>query len=115
MTAKRKPMRARRAAPEPVAPTENQLHEAMMAFAKAKLRYRLIEVHESVLVEVRPEMMVGNATFMGVTGLPPVSDKPPPSDLAMTVHRFPDEPSARQWREREIIREAITAGMRAKP
>lgn len=115
MTAKRKPMRSRNSAPPPPEPTANQVEEAMIAFARAKVRYRLIGVGEDqFMVEVRPAEMFGDVTFMGVTGLPPVTDKVP-DDLAYHVHRFKAEADARRWREREIIREAITAGMRARP
>lgn len=120
MSTKRKPMRSKSAMPEKPVPTSNQIEEAMIAFEKLKMRYRLEGIPwapegQQYIVRVLPEMMVGTTEFAGVKGLPPITDKPPPASATMTIHRFPDEASARQWREREIIRETITAGMRAKP
>lgn len=119
MSTARKPRRSRRAPPLP-APTENQLFEAMLAFSRLKMRYRLeVLLHAPpnmrFIVRVLPEMMVGDAEFMGVKGLPAVTTGEIPSDLSFTIHRFISEQDARHWREREIIREAITAGMRARP
>jgi hypothetical protein len=84
------------------------------------LRYRLESfphnpVERRFLVRVLPEMMVGTAKFAGVKGLPPVSDRIPDASVTFTVHWFPSEAHAREWREQQIIRETITAGMRAKP
>ena len=120
MTAKRKSRRSRAAARLP-APTEGQIVEALLAFERIKLRYRLESLPDApptmrYIVRVLPEMMVGDAEFMGVKGLPPVSKAVPGArEAAYTIHRFADEASARRWREHEIIRETITAGMRAKP
>lgn len=103
MSKNRKSMRARRSPPAAIEPTENQIAEAMRAFADAKLRYVLLELHQNVvLVRVSPPMLL-------VTS---VDEK---AFIEYHDHHFPNEPAARQWREREIIREAITAGMRAKP
>jgi hypothetical protein len=100
--------------PELSVPTERQMDEALDAFAKAKIRYTIMQVHERFVVSVLPKMMVGEVEFMGAKNLPPVTADVP-NTLTITVKDFADEASARQWREREIIREAITAGMRAKP
>jgi len=97
-----------------VVPTENQMDHALAAFATAKLRYQLWEHGGRTFVRVLPEMMVGTVEFMGAKNLPPVRGAIP-EEATITLRDFPDEASARQWREREIIREAITAGMRAKP
>lgn len=120
MTAKRKPRRAR-SAPPPPAPTANQLFEAMLAFSRLKMRYRLEVLrdappHMRFIVRVLPEMMVGDVEFMGVKGLPPLCEMGPLPNAAVTsIHRFTSEQDARQWRETAIIREVITAGMRARP
>lgn len=120
MTNLRKPRRSRKSAPLPEA-TENQLFEAMLAFATLKMRYRLEVLSNApptqrYIVRVLPEMMVGDIEFMGIKGLPPISDKPTmPDALAFTIHRFGSEATARQWREREIIRETVKVAMRAKP
>lgn len=108
MTAARKSRRARRSAPPPPAPTDNQLFEAMLAFNTLKMRYRL-EVHPSApltmrfVVKVLPEMMITQEL---------VEDG---SILAGTIHRFASEATARLWREHEIIRETIKVAMRTKP
>lgn len=108
MTAARKSRRARRSAPPLPAPTNNQLFEAMLAFATLKMRYRL-EAHPSAplsmrfIVRVMPEMMVTQDL---------IEDG---SILAGTIHRFPSEDTARRWREHEIIRETIKVAMRTKP
>jgi len=105
MSTNRKALRARRSAPPPPEPTENQMDEALIAFERAKVRYRLIQIHAAMfVVRVLPEMLSGPLSFSEAMGPDAYAD-----------HRFTDEASARQWREREIIREAITAGMRAKP
>lgn len=105
MSARRKPK------PLP-APTANQLDEAMLAFEKLRMRYRLEHYEdapptERFVVRVVPEMMA----------TPPARSRPvlAAREATYTVHRFPDEASARRWREREIIRETIAAGMRAQP
>lgn len=114
---KRKP---RRKSPLP-APTENQLFEAMLAFNTLKMRHRLEVLSNAppaqrYIVRVLPEMMVGDAEFMGVKGLPKISPEyAPPSDLAFTIHRFASEDAARRWREHEIIRETIKVAMRTRP
>lgn len=95
-------------------PTVNQLEEAMRAFATAKLRYRLIGREGRFTVRVLPAMLVGDAEFAGAKGLPAVTGAIPVS-LTYQDHDFATEASARQWREREIIRESIAAGMRARP
>lgn len=105
MTAKRKP----KPLPEP---TVNQLDEAMLAFEKLRMRYRLEHYEDAppdqrFVVRVVPEMLAPKSVRMGAI----VGAREP----AYTVHRFGDEASARRWREREIIREAIAAGMRAHP
>jgi len=98
MSTKRKPMRARRAMPDKPAPTDNQIEEAMLAFERLKVRYFLTMLGENeYVVRISPEQF---------------GDVPPDS---ITIHRFTTEADARRWREREIIRLAITAGMRAKP
>lgn len=121
MTAQRKSRRARRSAPPPPAPTDNQLFEAMLAFATLKMRYRLEVLNNApptqrYIVRVLPEMMVGDAEFMGVKGLPPVSNmRTIPAELSFSIHRFPTEQAARYWREQEIIRETVKVAMRTKP
>lgn len=95
-------------------PTENQMDHALAAFETAKLRHQLFQFRNRCGVKIVPHMMVGTAEFMGAKNLPPVTNDVP-TDLTFEIKYFPDEASARQWREREIIREAITAGMRAKP
>lgn len=108
MTAQRKSRRARKSAPPLPAPTDNQLFEAMLAFATLKMRYRL-EQHLSgppamrFVVKVLPEMMITQDL---------VEDG---SILAGTIHRFTSEDAARKWREHEIIRETIKVAMRTKP
>lgn len=111
----RKPRRARSSEPSPTVPTERQMDAALDGFHTSKLRHQIFQVGDRVGVKVLPAMMVGDVEFMGVKGLPPVSDKPVPFDIAFDLHWFPDEASARQWREREIIKEAVTAALRAKP
>ncbi|MET4187588.1 hypothetical protein ABIB86_000463 [Bradyrhizobium sp. JR1.7] len=103
MTAKRKPMRARSARPKPSKqallpePTDNQMLEAMAAFERSRVRHVLMRSGDSFVVNVTPEQF----------GAEPARRIPPPV--------FGTEADARRWREHEIIREAITAGMRAKP
>lgn len=105
MSARRKP----KPLPEP---TAAQLDEAMLAFEKLRMRYRLEHYedappHERFVVRVVPEMLAPKAIRTGaIVGA---------REATYTVHRFPDEASARRWREREIIRETIAAGMRAQP
>lgn len=121
MTAQRKSRRARRSAPPLPAPTEAQLFEAMLAFNTLKMRYRLEVLSNApptqrYIVRVLPEMMVGDAEFMGVKGLPLVHAGPMiPADLSFAIHRFASEQAARLWREHEIIRETIKVAMRTKP
>jgi hypothetical protein len=119
MSTNRKPLRARRSAPPPPAPTENQLFEAMLAFHTLKMRYRIESIPhapagQQFVVRVVPEMMVGDVEFMGAKGLPPVLEGPIPN-AAYTIHRFVSEDAARRWREHEIIRETIKVAMRTKP
>lgn len=121
MTAQRKSRRARKSAPPPPAPTDNQLFEAMCAFATLKMRYRLEVLNNApptqrYIVRVLPEMMVGDAEFMGVKGLPPVhTSQLLPAELSFAIHRFASEADARRWREHEIICETIKVAMRTKP
>lgn len=100
MTAKRKPMRARSAAPEQkpasTEPTERQIGDGMLAFEAARRRYR---------VENR------GRTFIGICREDAHGDFPTNEKFLL----FRDENSAKYWRLHEIMREAITAGMRAKP
>lgn len=116
MSAKRKSLRARRSAPELPEPTENQIEEAMVAFERAKVRHQLIEVDDRIAVRVSPEMLLSDEEFERQ----PIRAKVPAGVHlkafgSFSIKYFSDEACARQWREREIIREAITAGMRAKP
>ncbi|WP_213287559.1 hypothetical protein [Bradyrhizobium sp. sGM-13] len=109
MNAKRKP----KVQPETIAaPTEVQMDEAMCAFEKAKLRHQLLRVGDKIAVRILPDMMLPTAEFIGVK-VPPLHNGPVPADIGYSIKYFADEPSARQWREREIIREAVTAGLRA--
>jgi hypothetical protein len=113
MTSKRK----QRAPVQPEtapAPTEKQMDEAMTAFEKAKLRHQLLQVGDRVAVRILPDMLLPTAEFMGLK-VPPLHNGPVPADTSYTVQYFADEASARQWRERAIIREAVTAGLRASP
>ena len=106
MTARRKTM------PDTVpVETEDQIDAAMSAFERSKLRHQLLRIGDRVAVRILPDMMLPTAEFMGVK-VPPLSTSPVvPGDARYTVKYFADEPSARQWREREIIREAVTAGL----
>lgn len=106
MTAKRKP----KPLPEP---TAAQLDEAMLAFERLRMRYRLEHYEdappsERFVVRVVPEMLAA-APARGRAIIPGARE------ATYTVHRFPDETSARRWREREIIRETVAACMRAQP
>lgn len=103
---------ARKTHEQPI-PTENQMDHALAAFARSKVRYKLIQIGERhCRVMIQPDWAV-EATITGsfAPSMPETSDI---ASQTMTYREFPDEASARQWREREIIREAITAGMRAK-
>lgn len=103
MSSKRKPMRAKTAAkPDVVCPTDNQIDAAMAAFEIAKQRYKLVQRHTLFYIEVRSADMFGDAPCAG-------------AELPTTSGSFDTEDAARKFREREIIRESIIAGMRAKP
>ncbi|MCA1458064.1 hypothetical protein I6F35_33565 [Bradyrhizobium sp. BRP22] len=116
MSTNRKP--ARRAELETLPePTENQMDEAMLAFEKSRMRHQLLKVGSRFVVRVLPDMLLPTAKFMGLK-VPPVIDDPDgavPGDASYTIHYFADEPAARHWRERAIIRECIAAGLRARP
>lgn len=106
MTTKRKPRRSRKSAPLPEA-TENQLFEAMLAFATLKMRYRLEKQPWAppglqFVVRVVPEMLLS-------------AEAPIEPSQAFSVHSFHNEQAARMWREHEIIRETIKVAMRTKP
>jgi hypothetical protein len=117
MTAQRKSRRARRSAPPPPAPTDNQLFEAMLAFATLKMRYRLEVLPHAppihrYIVRVLPEMVVSEEAFDAA----PRTPSPPAFRVdALEIHRFPSEAAARRWREHEIIRETVKVAMRTKP
>lgn len=113
MSNARKPRRARSAEPSPTVPTERQMDAALAAFDKSKLRHQLLSIGERVAVRILPDLMLPTTEFMGMK-LPPVS-KGRPGEDSFSVRYFVDEAAARQWREREIIKEAVTAALRAKP
>lgn len=108
MTTARKSRRARRSAPPPPEPSDNQLFEAMCAFERLKVRYRLESNRDAppmfrFIVRIVPEMMITQDLIEDA------------SIFAAPIHRFASEQDARRWREREIIRETVKAAMRAKP
>lgn len=112
----RKPRRSRSAMPDPAYPTERQIDAAMAAFDKSKLRHQIVAIGERTAVRILPDLLMPDHEFLAQ----PIRAKVPAEMKAMisesfSVKYFPDEPSARQWREREIIKEAIIAGLRAKP
>lgn len=111
MTASRKRRRSRSAPPLPE-PSDKQMLEAMCAFERLKVRYKLMQFGErEFVVRVEPEWMA-EAT---------ITDAYPPTvpsgdlDCAFRLHRFVNEKAARQWREREIIRETVKVAMRTRP
>lgn len=99
MTAKRKSMRARSAPQQLPAPTERQIGVALLAFEEAKRKYSIYRNGPLFIVEVRPINNCG----------------PVPSIADVNFRHFNEEREARDWRDREIMREVITAGMRAAP
>lgn len=105
----RKPRRARSSEPSPTVPTERQMDAALDAFHKSKLRHQIVAIGNRTAVRILPDLMIPDTAG----SLLAVRDRP--GDDSFSVRYFHDEPSARQWREREIIKEAVTAALRAKP
>ncbi len=107
-------MTKRKCKPEPVIiPTERQMDAALDKFEKSKLRHQIFQLGDRVAVKILPEMMVGTTEFAGAKGLPPISEGQIP-DVAYEIKWFNDEAEARRWREIEIIRETVTAALRAR-
>ena len=101
-----------------VVPTERQMDAALDAFDKSKLRHQIISIGQQVVVRILPDIMLPVTDFAGVKGLPRalgVDDMEIHLAESFSVKYFPDEASARQWREREIIKESVIAALRAKP
>lgn len=107
MTASRKRRRSRTSPPLPE-PTENQMTEALIAFSAIKVRYRL-ERDDNAPVAMRFRVVViPDMVLTEEEATAPGSDR-------FTIHRFTTEQAARQWREREIIRETVKVAMRTRP
>jgi hypothetical protein len=115
MTATRKPRRAREAEPERRHPTERQMDAALAAFDKSKLRHQIVAIGSQVAVRILPELLLPETAVIATGWRFDPASKPELIGESVGVKYFPDEPSARQWREREIIKEAVTAALRAKP
>lgn len=107
MTASRKRRRSRSAPPLPE-PSDNQMTEALIAFGTLKVRYRLERDDNAPAAMRFRVVVVPDMVLTEEAAAARGSD-------CFTIHRFTTEQSARQWREREIIRETVKVAMRTRP